>query len=85
MDGIDAYQNSFTGRRQELTTADVLLEAIDNGKVGDTLTLTLCRISSNYQTSEFNVKVKLVEDTGNTASVNEQTTSSDQFFNPFGN
>ena len=70
---------------KELTTADVLLEAIDNGKVGDTLTLTLCRISSNYQTSEFNVKVKLVEDTGNTASVNEQTTSSDQFFNPFGN
>ena len=70
---------------KELTTADVLLEEIDNGKVGDTLTLTLCRISSNYQTSEFNVKVKLVEDTGNTASVNEQTTSSDQFFNPFGN
>lgn len=54
------------------------------------MTLTLCRISSNYQTKEFNVKVKLVEDTGNTASASskqqEKTTqqSNDSFYyNPF--
>ncbi len=70
---------------KDLTTADVLLEMIDNGKVGDTLTLTLCRISSNYQTSEFKVKVKLVEDTGKTTSSTEETTGFDQYLNPFGN
>jgi len=75
---------------KELSTSEVLLEAIENSKVGDTLTLTLCRISSNYQTKEFNVKVKLVEDTGNTASASskqqEKTTqqSNDSFYyNPF--
>ena len=76
---------------KELSTSEVLLEAIENAKVGDTLTLTLCRISSNYQTKEFNVKVKLVEDTGNTASSSsqqqqEQTTQQDNrsfYYNPF--
>ena len=75
---------------KKLSTSEVLLEAIENSKVGDTLTLTLCRISSNYQTKEFNVKVKLVEDTGNTASASskqqEKTTqqSNDSFYyNPF--
>ena len=75
----------------ELSTSEVLLEAIENAKVGDTLTLTLCRISSNYQTKEFNVKVKLVEDTGNTTSSSsqqqqEQTTQQDNrsfYYNPF--
>lgn len=76
---------------KELSTSEVLLEAIENSKVGDTLTLTLCRISSNYQTKEFNVKVKLVEDTGNTSSASsqqqqEQTTQQDNrsfYYNPF--
>lgn len=76
---------------KELSTSEVLLEAIENAKVGDTLTLTLCRISSNYQTKEFNVKVKLVEDTGNTTSSSsqqqqEQTTQQDNrsfYYNPF--
>lgn len=75
---------------KELSTSEVLLEAIENSKVGDTLTLTLCRISSNYQTKEFNVKVKLVEDTGNTTSSSsqqqEQTTQQDSrsfYYNPF--
>ena len=76
---------------KELSTSEVLLEAIENAKVGDSLTLTLCRISSNYQTKEFNVKVKLVEDTGNTTSSSsqqqqEQTTQQDNrsfYYNPF--
>ncbi len=75
---------------QKLSTAEVMLEAIENGKVGDTLTLTICRISSNYQTKEFDVKVKLVEDTGDTTSSTkqEETTSKQSgyyYYNPFGN
>ncbi len=70
---------------KDLTTADILLEVIDNGKVGDTLTLTLCRVSSNYQLTEFKVKVKLVEDTGTVSPTKEETTNFDYYLNPFGN
>ena len=41
---------------EDLTTADVLLEKIDNGKVGDKMTLTLCRVNSNYSIDEFDVE-----------------------------
>lgn len=51
---------------EDMTTADVLLDKIENGKVGDKLTITLCRINQNYEISEFDVTVTLVEDTGNT-------------------
>lgn len=75
---------------KKLSTSEVMLEVIENGKVGDTLTLTICRISSNYQTKEFDVKVKLVEDTGDTSSAikQEETTArqnSSYYYNPFGN
>ncbi|MEI6579373.1 MAG: trypsin-like peptidase domain-containing protein, partial [Eubacteriales bacterium] len=74
---------------KNLDTASVLLEVIDKAKVGDTLTLRLCRVSSNYQTSEFDVKVQLVEDKGNyspTTPTTEATTNPfDYFNNPFGN
>lgn len=71
-----------------LTTSDVLLDAIEDGKVGDVLTLTLYRIGNNYQVSTLEVKVTLIEDKGSTEpSVEEETTTSiyDSFFNnPFG-
>lgn len=52
----------------ELDTPDILLEKIENGKVGDELTLTICRIDPNdYSVSKFDVKVKLVADTGTTS------------------
>ncbi len=51
---------------EDMTTADVLLDKIENGNVGDKLTITLCRINQNYEISEFDVTVTLVEDTGNT-------------------
>ncbi len=72
---------------KSLDTANVLLQLIDEGKVGDVLELTLCRIGRNYQVTEFKVKVKLVEDKGsNPLSEQNETTgdSSDYFFNPFG-
>jgi C-terminal processing protease CtpA/Prc len=64
---------------QPLTTADVLLEKIDNGKVGDTFTLTLCRVNSNYTIEEFKVEAKLVEDKGGS----EPITTTVQYLDPF--
>jgi len=50
-----------------LTTADVLLEKIDNGKVGDKMTLTICRVNNDYSINEFKVEITLVEDKGGSA------------------
>ncbi|MCR5485135.1 MAG: trypsin-like peptidase domain-containing protein [Clostridiales bacterium] len=63
---------------KELTTPSVLLDIIDNSKPGDTVTLKLCRIDSNYNTKTFDVKIKLIEDKGD--SVKEETTTQ---INPF--
>ena len=63
-----------------LTTADVLLERIDNGKVGDKMTLTLCRVNSNYSIDEFEVEVTLVEDKGGSDPV---TTTQAYYIDPF--
>ncbi|HOO25698.1 MAG TPA: trypsin-like peptidase domain-containing protein, partial [Clostridiales bacterium] len=73
---------------KNLDTANVLLKLIDEGKVGDVLELTLCRIGRNYQVTEFKVKVKLVEDKGSKPSAQQGETTTDPFeyfFNPFGN
>ena len=64
---------------EPLTTADVLLEKIDNGKVGDTFTLTLCRVNSNYTIDEFDVEISLVEDKGGS----EPVTTTVQYLDPF--
>ena len=63
---------------KDLSTADVLISLIDNGKVGDKLTLTLCRVGSNYSVEEFEVEATLVEDRGDS----EQTTTQ-QVIDPF--
>ncbi len=63
-----------------LTTADVLLEKIDGGKVGDKMTLTLCRVNSNYSIDEFDVEVTLVEDKGGSEPV---TTTQAYYIDPF--
>ncbi len=60
---------------KELDTPDVLLELIEESSVGDVIELTLFRIDSTggkYNTSEFKVKVKLVED--NNSRPEETTT-----------
>lgn len=69
---------------EKLDTADVLLEKIENGKVGDQFTLTLCRIvDDNYRIEEFDVTATLVEDTGAGSETQEQTTQNywEQYFN----
>lgn len=60
---------------EKLDTADVLLDKIENGKVGDTLKLELCRINSDYSVDTFTVDATLVEDKG-TSSETETTTES---------
>ncbi len=68
---------------KELDTYDVLLDIIENGKVGDTLTLTICRVDSNYNISKFDIKVKLVEDSSTSEKIQESIDS--DFYFPFGN
>ncbi len=59
---------------KDMNDSSVLLDLIETGAVGDTLTLTLCRIESRtYKTSTFDVTITLVEDKG--ASVEEETTT----------
>jgi S1-C subfamily serine protease len=50
-----------------LDSTDILLEVIEDAKVGDTITLTICRLdNSGKVSSKFDAKVKLVEDKGET-------------------
>lgn len=46
----------------DLDNYEVLLDTIENGKVGETLTLTIARVDSSNNVTTFDVKVKLVED-----------------------
>lgn len=66
-----------------LTTADVLLDLVENGSIGDKITLTIVHIGSNYETTEFDVVATLVEDKGDTVITTEATTNG--YYNPFGN
>ncbi len=57
---------------KKMDDSSVLLDLINTGAVGDTLTLTLCRVESRtYKTSTFDVTITLVEDKG----VEEETTT----------
>lgn len=70
---------------EKLETADVLLDKIENGKVGDKLTLTIVRLNeSNYEIeSTFDVTVALIEDDGQTETTTQATQSIEDFFSPF--
>ena len=60
---------------KDMNDSSVLLDLIETGAVGDTLTLTLCRIESRtYKTSTFDVTITLVEDKGTSAEEEETTT-----------
>lgn len=70
-----------------LTTADVLLEKIDSGKVGDKLVLSICRVNSDYTTYEFDVEITLVEDKGESSKPAQTTIpyiDPFEYFNQFG-
>ncbi len=81
---------------KKLDDTDILLEAIENAKVGDKLTLTVVRLDNSGAVSNtFDEEITLVEDKGNTVyqeTVTEQQQQQqipDEFyeqfpFNPFG-
>ncbi len=57
---------------KDMDDSSVLLDLIEKGSVGDTLTLTLCRIEQRtYKTKTFDITITLVEDKGN---IQEETT-----------
>ena len=60
---------------EDMETQDVLLDAIEKSKVGDTITLTICRVDSEYNISTFDVDVKLVDD----SSVSEPETETPEY------
>ena len=80
--GIKAGDIITAVNGKDMDSTDILLEAIENGKVGDELTLTIYRLNSNGSVStKFDAKVKLVEDNG-TNNVTEETTQP-QYVDPF--
>ncbi len=71
---------------EPLDTADALLEKIDEGKVGDKMTLTLCRVNSDYSVDRFDVTATLIEDKGNkepAAAAEGDTETPTTAYNPF--
>lgn len=68
-----------------LDSTDILLEVIESGEVGDTITLSVCRLTNSGSVgTKFDAKVKLVEDKGETA-VPQQEQTTDPFSSYFGN
>lgn len=60
---------------KDMDDSSVLLDLIDTGAVGDTLTLTLCRVDNRtYKTKTFDVTITLVEDKGSSQQEEETTT-----------
>lgn len=71
---------------KELDSADVLLDKIESSKIGDTLTLTIARIDSNYNVTQFKVKATLIADKGNTEETTTTTQSASDYWDSiFGN
>lgn len=82
--GVQVNDLIIKANGKDLTSTNTLPEIIDNMKVGDTITLTICRINSNYTINKpFDVKVKLIEDKGYNEAQNVPKTT-DPIFNPFG-
>ena len=70
---------------KNLDTADVLLDRIESGKVGDTLKLTLCRVNDDYSIDTFEVTVTLIEDTGSSTSANEEQSTTQNYWEQYFN
>lgn len=69
----------FNGK--DLDDYNDLLDLVQKGKVGDKLTLTICRVDQNYKITTFEVETRLVEDTGEVYTEETETTN---YQNPFG-
>ncbi len=88
--GIKAGDIITAVNGKKLDSTDVLLEAIEDGKVGDKLTLSICRISTTGAIeTTFDATIKLVEDTGDNGApqpTQEPTTQNpySSYFENFG-
>ena len=61
---------------KDMDDSSVLLDLIDTGAVGDSITLTLCRIEQGtYKTTTFDVTVTLIEDKGDVQEEEPTTTA----------
>lgn len=83
--GIKVGDIIIAANGKPLDSTDILLEVIENGKVGDTITLSVCRLNNSGAVStKFDAKVTLIEDKGETA-VPQQEQTTDPFSSYFGN
>lgn len=80
---VEVYDLIIAVDGKDLDTPDVLLDKIENGKVGDKLTLTICRIADDYSISEFDVTVELVEDKGTTSPTTNQNQMPNSYWEQF--
>ncbi len=86
--GIKAGDIITAVNGKKLDSTDVLLEQIENAKVGDKLKLTICRINANGTIdTTFEANVKLVEDTGKNGAPQptQEPTTQDPFSSYFEN
>ena len=60
----------FNGK--DLEDYNELLDYVEDGSVGDKLTLKICRIDQNYKLNIFEIETKLVEDTGDLSEENSE-------------
>ena len=68
---------------KDLTSATMLQEMIEKGKLGDTLTLNVVRINNDYTYEEFEVDAKLVEDKGDTNLLEEDEETTTSYFDDY--
>ena len=88
---VQSVQSDSSLASQDVKQGDLITKvngkdldsADDKSAVGDTLTLTICRIDSNYNINEFEVKATLVEDKGDSSSVKTESTTRSNSYNPF--
>ncbi len=67
-----------------LDSTDILLEVIENAKVGDTITLSICRLdNSGKVANKFDATVKLVEDKGETNTTQQQQQQQEDPFSSY--
>ncbi|MDR3314641.1 MAG: trypsin-like peptidase domain-containing protein, partial [Oscillospiraceae bacterium] len=83
--GSDVQKNDIITHvnGQPLTKADLLPSLIENSSVGDTIKLTIVRVSRSYEVTEFDVTVKLVEDKGAAEEATTEAPNLD-FFEQYG-
>lgn len=67
---------------KDLEKAGDLLAAVEKADPGDTLTLTIAHVESDYSVNTFKVKATLIEDKGSTETHQEESTTRFSF-NPF--